>query len=197
MAGRHRTAPFPTAAFVPGGWFITIAAAATHPGLARRALDEARNELRGKVNRYTQAPLLEHPATQRNLEAAEGRWFACRTGLREALGAAWQRALRGEPATHAERLDARVAGTTAVHKCAEIVRTAYVRFVEDLMPQQQAQATPDAVGGNPEQQLLACAFGKFKDNGLLGIRTEAEKMLMLAALNLVECIAETAPQRTT
>ncbi len=119
------TAPFPTAAFVPGGWFITIAAAATHLGLARRALDEARNELRGKVNRLTQAPLLEHPATQRNLEAAEGLWFACRAGLREALGAVWQRALRGEPATQAERLDARVAGTTAVHQCAQIVRTAY------------------------------------------------------------------------
>ena len=48
----------------------------------------------------------------------------------------------------------------------------------------------------PEPQLLAYVFGKFKDNGLLGIKTEAEKMLMLAALNLVECIAETAPQRS-
>ena len=32
-----------------------------------------------------------------------------------------------------------------------------------------------------------------KDNRLLGIKTVAEKMLMLAALNLVECVAETAP----
>ena len=47
-----------------------------------------------------------------------------------------------------------------------------------------------------EQQLLAYVFGKFKENGLLGVKTEAEKMLMLAALNLVECIAETAPLRT-
>lgn len=39
-------------------------------------------------------------------------------------------------------------------------------------------------------------YGNFKENGLLGIKTEAEKMLMLAALNLVECIAETAPRRT-
>ena len=57
------------------------------------------------------------------------------------------------------------------------------------------QATSDAVGDHSEKQLLAYAFGKFKENGLLDIKTEAEKMLMMAALNLVECIAETAPQK--
>ena len=71
-----------------------------------------------------------------------------------------------------------------------------VRFIEGLTPQLQTQATSDAVGVHPEQQLLAYVFGKFKENGLLGIKTEAEKMLILAALNLVECIAETAPRRT-
>ena len=71
-----------------------------------------------------------------------------------------------------------------------------VRFIEGLTPQLQTQATLDAVGDHPEQQLLAYVYGKFKENGLLGIKTEAEKMLMLAALNLVECIAETAPRRT-
>ena len=85
----HRTFPwpsgiavsaYPAAVFVPGPWFIGIGAAATHLGLARRALDEARNELRGKVDRYTNDPLLEHSATLRNLEAAEGLWFACRAG---------------------------------------------------------------------------------------------------------------------
>ena len=74
--------------------------------------------------------------------------------------------------------------------------SARVRFIEGLTPQQQAQATSDAVGDHPEQQFLAYVFGKFKENGLLDIKTEAEKMLMLAALNLVECIAETAPRRT-
>lgn len=119
------TAPYPAAVVVGGGWFITIAAAATHLGLARRALDEARNELRGKTNRMTQRPLLENPATQRKLEAAEGLWRACRAGLREALTAIWDSALRGEPATTAQRLDASVAGVTAVQRGAEIVREAY------------------------------------------------------------------------
>ena len=71
-----------------------------------------------------------------------------------------------------------------------------VRFIEGLSPQLQAKATADAVGDHPERQLLAYVFGKFKENGLLGVKTEAEKKLMLAALNLVECIAETAPPKT-
>lgn len=71
-----------------------------------------------------------------------------------------------------------------------------VRFIEGLTPQLQAQATADAVGDHAERQLLAYVFGKFKENGLLGVKTEAEKMLMLAALNLVECIAETASPMT-
>ena len=130
----HRTFPwpsgipvstYPAAVFVPGTWFIAIGAAATHLGLARRALDEARNELRGKTDRYTQKPLLEHPAIQRSLEAAEGLWFACRAGMREALAAMWESGLRGEPATADMRINARVAAVTAVHKGAEIVRMAY------------------------------------------------------------------------
>ena len=130
----HRTFPwpsgipvseYPAAIFVPGGWFITIAAAATHLGLARRALDEARNELHGKNDRLTQRPLLEHPATQRSLEAAEGLWFACRAGLREALAQAWESALRGEAATTDVRINARVAAVTAVHRGTEVVRAAY------------------------------------------------------------------------
>ena len=130
----HRTFPwpagipvsaYPAAIFVPGTWFVSICAGATHLGLARRALDEARNELRGKTDRYTRKPLLEHPATQRNLEAAEGLWFACRAGMREALAAMWESALRGEPATADLRINARVAAVTAVQRGAEIVRAAY------------------------------------------------------------------------
>ena len=68
------------------------------------------------------------------------------------------------------------------------------RFMQGLSPQLQTQATADFVGDHPEQQLLAYVFGKFKESDLFGIKTEAENMLMLAALSLVECIAETAPR---
>lgn len=116
---------YPAAIFVPGTWFIANAAAATYLGLARRALDEARNELRGKLDRYSQQPLLKHPATQRSLEAAEGLWFACRAGMREVLRSAWASALRGEPLSAAQRVEARVAAVTAVQQSAAIVRVAY------------------------------------------------------------------------
>jgi hypothetical protein len=43
--------------------------------------------------------------------------------------------------------------------------------------------------------LLAYVLGKFKEHGLLGIKTETEKMMMLTALNLVECIGQTGPQQ--
>jgi len=71
-----------------------------------------------------------------------------------------------------------------------------VCFTEGLSPQLQTQAVADAVESHPEKQLLAYVFGKFKESDLLGVEPEAEKMLMLAALNLVECIAETAPRPT-
>jgi indole-3-acetate monooxygenase len=123
-AGRPRST-YPTAVFAPGGWFISVCAAATHLGLARRALDEARAELRGKTDRYTQKLLLEHPATQRSLEAAEGLWFACRAGLREALGVIWDSALAAQEPTAEMRIAARVAAVTATQRGAEIVRAAY------------------------------------------------------------------------
>lgn len=72
-----------------------------------------------------------------------------------------------------------------------------VRFIKGLTPKQQTEATVDDVAGHPEKQLLAYVFGKFKEHGLLGIKTETEKMMMLAALNLVECIGETAPQASS
>lgn len=123
-AGRARSS-FPAAAFVPGGWFIAMGASATHLGLARRTLDEARNELRGKTDRYARKPVIENPAVQRSLEAAEGLWFACRAGLREALGEVWTQAQRGEPVTVEATLAVKVAAVTATQRCAEVVRAAY------------------------------------------------------------------------
>jgi len=71
---------------------------------------------------------------------------------------------------------------------------ARARFIEGLTPQQQTRAVSDAIADHSEQQLLAYVLGKLRDHGLGNIETEAQKMLLLAALNLVECIAETAPQ---
>ena len=57
-----------------------------------------------------------------------------------------------------------------------------VRFIEGLTPKLQTQAMSDAVGDHPEQQLLAYVYGKVKENGLLGIKTEAEMGTLRPAL---------------
>ena len=44
--------------------------------------------------------------------------------------------------------------------------------------------------------MRAYVFGKFKENGLMDVKIEAEKMPVLAALSLVGCIAETAAPMT-
>lgn len=67
--------------------------------------------------------------------------------------------------------------------------SARVRFAEGLPAQLQQQSIQQYIGEHREQYLLAFAWGQLRDNDLLGVRTEAEKYLMLAALNLVECIA--------
>jgi len=115
----------PTAVFVPGTWFISMCAAATHLGLARRALDEVRNELRSKKDRWTGLPLLAEQAVQRSLEEAEGLLYVCRAGVDRALSAIWMCGQAGRPADEALRIDARLVCTTAVHQCAGIVRSAY------------------------------------------------------------------------
>lgn len=72
--------------------------------------------------------------------------------------------------------------------------TGRVRFIEGLSDKLQTQAITDAVSDHPEKLLLAYLYGKFKEHGYSGIDTEAQKMMMLAALNMVECIAEAAPR---
>lgn len=54
------------------------------------------------------------------------------------------------------------------------------------------QAVEQQITQHTEPYLLAFVYGRLGEHDLLGVRTEAEKHLMLAALNLVECIASTA-----
>lgn len=71
--------------------------------------------------------------------------------------------------------------------------TAKVRFVEGLSPELLGQAVEQHTGDHRERYLLAFAFGHLRDSGLLEVKTEAEKYVVLATLNLVECIACAAP----
>lgn len=80
----------PAAVIVPGTWIVTLCAAATHIGLARRALDEARQALAGKRDRFSDRPVLEKPVVLRMPEEAEGLLYACRAGVEKAADEAWQ-----------------------------------------------------------------------------------------------------------
>ena len=73
--------------------------------------------------------------------------------------------------------------------------TGRVRFLDGLTAQQQSQAITDAIAAHPEKPMLAYLYGTFGEHGYLGIDTEAQKMMMLVALNMVECIAEVAPAK--
>ncbi|MBN4046476.1 hypothetical protein JYU02_00590 [bacterium AH-315-P15] len=116
---------YPTAIFVAGTWFISICAAATHLGLARRAIDEAHKELGGKLDRFSGEPVLAKPAILGPLEEAEGLLFACRAGMETALREVWECGLGGKPLDKELGLKIRLAAVTAVHQCAGIVRSVY------------------------------------------------------------------------
>ncbi|MBC7602509.1 MAG: hypothetical protein H7255_07600 [Ramlibacter sp.] len=73
---------------------------------------------------------------------------------------------------------------------------ARARFIEGLTPLQQEQATVGFIADHTQTQLLAYAFGKLTEHELNTVKTEAEKMIVLVALNLFECIALTAPMKT-
>jgi hypothetical protein len=72
--------------------------------------------------------------------------------------------------------------------------TGRVRFAEGLTSDFLQQSTQQYIDEHGERYLLAFAYGHLRENDLAGSRTEAEKYLLLATLNLVECIAASAPK---
>jgi hypothetical protein len=69
-----------------------------------------------------------------------------------------------------------------------------VRFAEGLTPKSLRRTVEKHLDEHRERYLLAFAYGHLRDNGLLAVRTDVEKYLVLATLNLVECIAHSAPK---
>jgi predicted DNA-binding protein with PD1-like motif len=72
--------------------------------------------------------------------------------------------------------------------------TATVRFTEGVPPKLVDQMIQRYCDEHPERYLLAFVYGHLGEHRLLGARNEAEKYLLLAALNLVECVAFAAAQ---
>lgn len=67
--------------------------------------------------------------------------------------------------------------------------SARMRFNEELPAQFADRLVKQYCDEHCERNLLAFVYGYLGEHDLLRVRTDAEKYLLLAALNLVECIA--------
>jgi hypothetical protein len=72
--------------------------------------------------------------------------------------------------------------------------TATMRFTEGVPPDLVDQMMTTFCADHPERYLLAFVYGHLGEHDLLRVRTDAEKYLMLACLNLVECVAYVGAQ---
>lgn len=68
--------------------------------------------------------------------------------------------------------------------------TARARFNDGLPGDLAGQVVQQFCDEHPERFLLAFVYGYLGEHDLLRVRTDAEKYLLMAALNLVECVAE-------
>ena len=67
--------------------------------------------------------------------------------------------------------------------------TARARFNEGLPADLATKVVEQFCDEHAERYLLAFVYGYLGDHGLMAMRTEAEKYLVMGALNLVECVA--------
>ena len=67
--------------------------------------------------------------------------------------------------------------------------TARARFNEGLPEELATKVVEQFHSEHAERYLLAFVYSWLDENDLMAVRTEAEKYLMMAALNLVECVA--------
>ena len=67
--------------------------------------------------------------------------------------------------------------------------TARARFNEGLPEELATKVVEQFHNEHAERYLLAFVYGYLGDHDLMAVRNDAEKYLMLGALNLVECVA--------
>jgi alkylation response protein AidB-like acyl-CoA dehydrogenase len=99
--------------------------AAVALGLARATLDALMQMASTKVPMLGSKPLRDNPVIQSKVAVAEAQWQSSRAYLVDALGAMWDAACRGEPASMQQRAQLRLAAVHASHQSKEVVETAY------------------------------------------------------------------------
>ena len=75
--------------------------------------------------------------------------------------------------------------------------TARARFNEGLPADLATKVVEQFCDEHAERYLLAFVYGHLGDHDLMAVRTEAEKYLMMGALNLVECVAFVGAAKTS
>lgn len=105
------------------------------------------------------------------LDALFVTWLATKAGR-----ASWPLISEGMQESHLQRLAARM------------------RFTEGLSTEQRDQMLQQYIDDHPEPHLLAFVYAHLRDSGVLSLSNEPHKHVVLAALNLVECIAHAAPR---
>ena len=104
-----------------GNWPIASAAAATQLGVARRALDEAREILVTKAPAPAFVTLASNAAVQRAYLRAEGLWNAARSAVEMELALLWDEGTRDGELTSAQRVRLFAANATANEQAVHIV----------------------------------------------------------------------------
>lgn len=107
------------------GILVTLSASAVQLGVARTALDIARETLlRRSQMPVVDAPVIDEPTALLTLAEAEGDWVLANGGMESSV-AELDRALESGADSLQARLNARLAGLTAIQRCARIATTAY------------------------------------------------------------------------
>lgn len=121
------TSGLDTGIFATGTWLITMCAAATHLGIARRALDEARARMVHSSGASTGLGDASNSEAIRMLERAEGILLSCRLALYVTTDAVWD-ARKDLPKMPTQAIrDASLVGVSTVHQCSDVVRMAYAQ----------------------------------------------------------------------
>jgi hypothetical protein len=72
--------------------------------------------------------------------------------------------------------------------------TARLGFTEGLPPDLLQQTVKQQTDEHEERYLLAFALGHLREHGVLNVKSEAEKQVMLSTLGIVERITSSAPR---
>jgi len=104
---------------------LALGIAAVTWGCARGAIDDLVTLAADKVRAGSSNALINRPHTQMEVAKAEARLRSARAFYYDALAAAWDLALRGEPVPVTQRRNLRLATTHAVGASAEVVDAMY------------------------------------------------------------------------